>query len=226
MILETNPAPYATEISLPKLLSNLFLLINAHLSLSHQNSASVIAATPHTAKFLYPISHADSVIHAPEPVDPTPSTIYRTFNQVKTHVHRNLQRLISTQSSKSIPNGTQLAGALSLGLTYINRLQVNSPLSPPSARILIISTSSHSKGQYIPIMNAIFAAQKQKIAIDVVRISGGDETGGAFLQQSSFTTNGVYMRVTPDQIAQLPQYLLQLYATDQATRSYLVFPKR
>ena len=154
--------------------------------------------------------------------------MYRAFNLVKSHVTRNLQHLLSQEhSSKSFPNGTQLAGALSLGLTYINRLQINSPLLPPSARILIVSTSSDSKGQYIPIMNSIFAAQKSKIPIDVVRIAAEEETGGStFLQQASFTTNGVYTLIKPNMMGELPQYMLQLYAADMATRGSLVFPKR
>ena len=154
--------------------------------------------------------------------------MYRAFNNVKSSVTRNLQQLLSQQSrSKVIPNGTQLAGALSLGLTYINRLTIDSPLLPPSARILVVSTSADSKGQYIPIMNAIFAAQKGKIPIDVARIADESDAGGStFLQQASYTTNGVYTVVKPDMMDELPQYLLQLYAADQATRSHLVFPKR
>jgi transcription initiation factor TFIIH subunit 3 len=227
IILETHPAPYATVVSLPILLSNLLLLINAHLSLSHQNTASFIASTPQIAKFLYPTSPADSVVHAPDSSDLPNNSMYRAFHQLKSHVTRNLQRLLSQQSYKSIPNGTQLAGALSLGLTYINRLQIDSPLLHPSARILIVSTSSDSKGQYIPIMNAIFAAQKAKIPIDVVRIAGGGSSSGStFLQQASFTTNGVYTVIKPNMTDELPQYLLQLYAADQATRAHLVFPKR
>jgi transcription initiation factor TFIIH subunit 3 len=153
--------------------------------------------------------------------------MYRAFAQVKVHVTRNLQHLLSEQPLKSMPNGTQLAGALSLGLTYINRLQIDSPLNPPSARILIVSTSQDSKGQYIPIMNAIFAAQKAKIQIDVVRIGGDAKTTeSTFLQQASYTTNGVYTPLEATKLSQLPQYLLQLYAADQAARSHLVFPKR
>jgi transcription initiation factor TFIIH subunit 3 len=227
VILETHPSAYATDVSLPVLLSNLLLLINAHLSLSHQNSASLIASTPHVAKFLYPTSPAESVVHAPEPYEPPGNTMYRAFNQVKSSVTRNLQYLLSHQSYKSIPNGTQLAGALSLGLAYMNRLQIDSPLLPPSARILIASTSTDSKGQYIPIMNTIFAAQKAKIPIDVVRIAE-ENTGGSstFLQQASFTTNGIYTTIKPSMMNELPQYLLQLYAADSATRLNLVFPKR
>ena len=154
--------------------------------------------------------------------------MYRAFNIIKTSVTRNLQHLLSQQqSSRFIPDGTQLAGALSLGLTYINRLTIDSPLLPPSARILVVSTSADSKGQYIPIMNAIFAAQKGKIPIDVVRIAEESDAGAStFLQQASFTTNGVYTVVKPDMLDELPQYLLQLYAADQATRGHLVFPKR
>jgi transcription initiation factor TFIIH subunit 3 len=156
--------------------------------------------------------------------------MYRAFNQVKTQVTRNLQYLLSQQlPSKALSAGTQLAGALTLGLTYINRLQVNSPLRPPSARILVVSTSVDAKGQYIPIMNAIFAAQKSRIAIDVARIADeGDEAkGSTFLQQAAYTTGGVYTPLSTSAVeTSLPQYLLQLYASDLATRSHLVFPKR
>ena len=44
VILETHPSAYASNVSLPVLLSDLLLLINAHLSLSHQNSASFVAS--------------------------------------------------------------------------------------------------------------------------------------------------------------------------------------
>ena len=69
------------------------------------------------------------------------------------------------------------------------------------------------------------AAQKGKIPIDVARISV--ETGGnTFLQQAAYTTNGIYTLIKPSMMDELPQYLLQLYAADQATRANLVFPKR
>jgi transcription initiation factor TFIIH subunit 3 len=229
VILETHPTPYATSISLPTLLSTLLLLINAHLSLSHQNTASFIASAPHVAKFLYPESPADSVVHAPPLLDPQNNSMYRAFGIIKTAVTRNIRHLLAQQyATKSAVSGTQLAGALSLGLTYINRLHVNQPLLPPSARILIISTSADHKGQYIPIMNAIFAAQKTRIPIDVIRIGTEEESSGStFLQQASYTTNGVYTKLDAGQVrSSLPQYLLQLYAADQATRSQLVFPKR
>ena len=158
--------------------------------------------------------------------------MYNAFNQIKTQVTRNLQILLSEQenhTTPSLPTETQLSGALSLGLTYINRLQTSAPLLSPTARILLISTSTDSKGQYIPIMNAIFAAQKSKIPIDVVRITEeveGRKTGG-FLQQAAFTTGGVYTPLQPNAVStSLAQYLLQLYACDQATRNHLVFPKR
>jgi transcription initiation factor TFIIH subunit 3 len=76
-------------------------------------------------------------------------------------------------------------------------------------------------------MNAIFAAQKAKIPIDVVRIGeDGENSGSTFLQQASFTTNGIYTPLEASAVSELPQYLLQLYAADQATRGHLVFPKR
>jgi hypothetical protein len=78
-------------------------------------------------------------------------------------------------------------------------------------------------------MNAIFAAQKGKIPIDVVRLTAEEDEvgeGSTFLQQASFTTNGIYSLIKPSMIDELPQYMLQLYAADLTTRGSLVFPKR
>lgn len=77
-------------------------------------------------------------------------------------------------------------------------------------------------------MNTIFAAQKARIPIDVIRIDTEEESSGStFLQQASYTTNGVYAKLDATAVTtSLPQYLLQLYAADQTTRTHLVFPKR
>ena len=75
-------------------------------------------------------------------------------------------------------------------------------------------------------MNAIFAAQKQKVQIDVIRVdteSGGECT---FLQQASYTTGGMYTALKAKEINMLPQYLLQLFSADQDTRGHLVLPKQ
>jgi transcription initiation factor TFIIH subunit 3 len=59
-------------------------------------------------------------------------------------------------------------------------------------RILIIHASPDVTAQYIRIMNAIFAAQKLDIPIDVCMFY---DTDSVFLQQASYMTRGIYSKV-------------------------------
>ncbi|KAL2265517.1 hypothetical protein VTJ83DRAFT_6617 [Remersonia thermophila] len=67
------------------------------------------------------------------------------------------------------------------------------------ARILILSVSDSAPAQYIPTMNAVFAAAHARIAIDTLSLRGR----ATFLEQASFITNGTFIR------AQEPRGLLQ-----------------
>lgn len=57
--------------------------------------------------------------------------------------------------------------------------------------------------QYIPTMNAIFAAQRSGVVIDACYLGSSQS---AFLQQAAHLTGGVYLR--PARPAGLLQYLL------------------
>jgi transcription initiation factor TFIIH subunit 3 len=67
------------------------------------------------------------------------------------------------------------------------------------ARILIISVSDSSPAQYIPTMNAVFAAAHARITIDTLSLRGS----ATFLEQASFITRGTFIR------AEEPRGLLQ-----------------
>ncbi|KAK1777883.1 transcription factor Tfb4-domain-containing protein [Copromyces sp. CBS 386.78] len=67
------------------------------------------------------------------------------------------------------------------------------------ARILVVSVSDSSPSQYIPTMNAVFAAAHARIAIDTLALRGS----ATFLQQASYITRGTFIR------AQEPRGLLQ-----------------
>ncbi|KAL9092695.1 MAG: hypothetical protein Q9159_000766 [Coniocarpon cinnabarinum] len=110
---------------------------------------------------------------------------------------------------------TPLAGTLTLALAYINRTltSLQNPTNaigsnPPSipaqdrghgatapnaldARILVVSVSGDLAGQYIPLMNSMFAAQSLRIPIDVLKLSGDS----VLLQQVAHTTSGIF--ITP-----------------------------
>jgi len=68
-------------------------------------------------------------------------------------------------------------------------------------------------------MNAIFAAQRRHIPIDVLKLSGS--TG--FLQQASDATGGAYLDMSRNaQRAAMLQALLQAYVADATARRALV----
>ncbi|KKY35137.1 putative transcription factor tfiih subunit [Diaporthe ampelina] len=66
------------------------------------------------------------------------------------------------------------------------------------ARILVVSVSESSPAQYIPTMNAVFAASHAGIPVDILSLHGK----ATFLQQASYITRGTFME------AHSPQGLL------------------
>jgi len=72
---------------------------------------------------------------------------------------------------------------------------------------------------YIPIMNAIFAAQKLKVKIDVCKVYGEDTV---FLQQAAHLTGGSY--VSPSRRDALLQYLAMCFLAPGAIRNILALP--
>ncbi|CAK7265585.1 RNA polymerase II transcription factor B subunit 4 [Sporothrix epigloea] len=61
------------------------------------------------------------------------------------------------------------------------------------ARILVISVSDSSPAQYIPTMNAVFAAAHAGVAIDVLALRGS----ATFLQQATYITRGTFIAPPP-----------------------------
>ncbi|KAI9803429.1 MAG: General transcription factor IIH subunit 3 [Piccolia ochrophora] len=144
-------------------------------------------------------------------------------------------------------NTTMTAGALSLALAYINKQTVlyadshggtgrastddQPAVAVPRAqqggdaaargvqsRILVVSVSSDLAFQYIPVMNCIFAAQRKRIPIDVLKLYSTT----AFLQQAADATRGIYLHAASP--LGLLQYLMMAFLPDQAARRHLVQP--
>jgi transcription initiation factor TFIIH subunit 3 len=132
-----------------------------------------------------------------------------------------LQELLAHTSANALSgtNETMMAGALSLALAYIHRvcnadnIDVGTTLPRPgdiprqdvasmTARILVVSVSGDLANQYVSVMNSIFAAQRQRVPIDICKIAGDT----VFLQQASDSTGGIYMQL--EHPSSLLQYLL------------------
>lgn len=167
---------------------------------------------------------------------------YRPFANVETAILNNFAKLMEgTKEShlKATPT-TLIGGALSLALSFIAKATLlNSPATSSSdeamlaiadpeairssyvslaSRILIISVSGDLANQYIPVMNSIFAAQRKRIPIDILKLAGDT----VLLQQASDATGGVYMK--PERPEGLLQYLMMAFLPDTTARRSLVMP--
>lgn len=117
------------------------------------------------------------------------------------------------------PTTPLIAGALTLALSHINKTSLafappksssSDPANPsgtnatstsaPSssasdqqptlhARILVLSVSDSAPSQYIPTMNAVFAASHARIPIDTLAVRGSP----TFLQQAAYITGGMFL---------------------------------
>ncbi|KAK9466495.1 TFIIH subunit Tfb4/p34 [Lipomyces arxii] len=153
-------------------------------------------------------------------------SMYRQFRVVNESVLRELDQLLQETKAEDIErNGvpfdsTVMSGALSVALSYINRLAggVDDGDMRMKARVLVVSVCADLASQYVPIMNSIFAAQKMKVPIDVCKL--GNDT--VFLQQAADTTGGVYLHLVNP--TGLIQYLMTVFLPDRLLRKYLVLP--
>jgi transcription initiation factor TFIIH subunit 3 len=175
---------------------------------------------------------------------PNDANKYRPFSQIEHDILASLRELIASTSEIDVSGTTttQMAGALTLALSYINKATLASTESGTTAsssinadgtetssadmpgalhsRILVISVSGDLAHQYIPIMNTTFAAQRLRIPIDILKLAGDT----VFLQQASDATKGTYMQLRNPQ--GLLQYLMMAFLPDQAARKCLFSPSQ
>ena len=135
---------------------------------------------------------------------------YRPFALIEDSFLSSLRELIASTKENDVSSTTttQMAGALTLALEHISKATIaysggSAMDSKPAdttrhdaptglqSRILVISVSGDLAHQYIPIMNTTFAAQRDRIPIDIIKLAGDT----VFLQQASDTTNGIYMKL-------------------------------
>ena len=244
IVLDTNPhawALLAPTLPLSKAIANILVFINAHLAVNNANQVAVVASHSHRAVWLYPRppSTSDDVEMNDEGIaNLDDANKYRPFALIESSLLASLRHLISTttESDVSTTSTTQMAGALTLALCYINKATINysdtgsSSKSAPiglettdtptglQSRILVVSVSGDLAHQYIPIMNTTFAAQRLRIPIDILKLAGDT----VFLQQASDATKGIYMHLRSPQ--GLLQYLMMAFLPDQMSRKHLVAP--
>lgn len=216
-------------------LESVIVFLNAHLAFNSSNKVAVIAAHSQGIKYLYPKSytnHNEGNTSNSSPLSKDLSIInndmYRQFRNVDETLVEELYNLFQEEKREvdKITQKSTLAGAMSAGLTYINRIAKELSTISLKSRLLVITCGSGGGRdeifQYIPIMNCIFSATKLKCPIDVVKIGGRRES--TFLQQTTDATHGVYLHVESTQ--GLIQYLSTAMFIDPSLRQIIVKPSQ
>ncbi|OAA54012.1 transcription factor TFIIH subunit Tfb4 [Cordyceps fumosorosea ARSEF 2679] len=166
---------------------------------------------------------------------------YPQFAHIEATVMASLKKLMAEMTERDLASTTtQLSGALTLALCHTNKAaralgaseldnaapttaagQGTATSAPPpmKGRILVLSVSDSESAQYIPTMNAVFAAAHGRVAIDALALAG-DAT---FLQQACFNTGGVFLRADANPRGLLA-YLMFGMVADVEAREALVPP--
>lgn len=204
-------------------LSHLLTFINSHIALKHENTLAVFAALPGKSEMLF--SSADMITASS--LEPADSNTYQPFRTVDAAVMKGISDRLDAVDKTSEEAPCALVGALTKALCHINRLNQSTPEKTSAAttvkvtdsRILIVSVSPDLSSAYIPLMNAIFSAQKLKVPIDVCKLFGPDTV---FLQQAAHLTGGSYMYL--EQKDALLQYLIMTFLPPLKLRQFIATP--
>lgn len=247
IIIDTNPRAWAAlhpVLPISKAIANILVFVNAHLAFSNVNQVAIVAAHVNRAVWLYPtppqISQKDTsgdvqMNDVPNDGPRNSANKYPQFAQIESLVLSSMQKLMTETTEQDLESTTtQLSGALTLALCHINKAsqalsgssgslaeaaQISANTAPPiKGRILVVSVSDSEPSQYIPTMNAVFAAAHAQVAIDTLSLSG-DPT---FLQQACFNTNGTFIAAANPK--GLLTYLMFGLIADTEARQSLITP--
>ncbi|GLB37602.1 putative transcription factor [Lyophyllum shimeji] len=216
-----NPYPLPLSIFLAQLLT----FLNAHIASKHENTLAVFGAFPGKSVMLY------------SSTDPPPQTqvidanSYPPFKLVDSTIVTRVMEEFDEQAEITDEAPNSLVSALAKALCYVNRVTLpttttsskqaegRDPTILPDPRILVLSVSPDLSTSYIPIMNAIFSAQKLKVTIDVCQVYGPESV---FLQQAAHLTGGSYIFL--ERRDALLQYLIMSFLSPPSIRKILSVP--
>ncbi|KAI6026180.1 transcription factor Tfb4 [Pisolithus microcarpus] len=225
----TNPYP----LTIGSFLSQLLAFLNAHIEhasrlrgFSRQEVCPSRRARPARRVMLY--TSTEALVDEPPPLD---ANSYPPFRMVDTTVTRQILReLDAIEPGDEQP--CALVGALTKALCYINRITLPSTSSTnvaegsthlPDPRILILSVSPDLSSSYIPIMNAIFSAQKLAKS-NLLTSAKSTAPTPVFLQQAAHLTNGSYIYL--ERRDALLQYLIMSFLPPPLVRKVLTVPRQ
>ncbi|KAI1084522.1 transcription factor Tfb4 [Whalleya microplaca] len=176
----------------------------------------------------------------------TSANKYPQFAQIEASIRDSLRSLIDSTTTADLHPTTLISGALSTALAHINKTSLafapsktssdpadptgssaaaaaaassSSSMSALHARILVVSVSDSEPAQYIPTMNAVFAASHARIPVDTLSLYGSP----TFLQQAAFITGGTFLSAAANPRGLL-SYLMFGFLADAEARRSLVAP--
>lgn len=260
LILEVTPSGWyniRNEASIIDIVRALLVFLNAHLALNNSNQVAFILSTPSGNKFLHPNpdhSYDDIRLQSdnqgPEPF--VSKSMYRQFRVVDEAVLEELDKtmkLLETGDPSKLNGNSKLSGALSLALTYTNRMmKLDQSISTTKAsaissaanitnkestsadansygttrmksKVLVVTPNDNEDIKYISLMKAIFGAQKMKVALDIAKLGKRDSS---YLQQAADATNGIYLHI--EKPHGLIQVLSTAYFIEPSIRSLMILP--
>ncbi|KAF9010522.1 transcription factor Tfb4-domain-containing protein [Cyathus striatus] len=222
------PPANTFPLSLSSFLSQLLVFLNAHMASKHENTLAVFGAFPGKSVMLYAstdLSPDQFMIDA---------NSYPPFKLVDTTVMKRIGEELDELGEPEDEAPCSLVGAFTKALCYVNRISIPPPTIKstvpttinagdsnvlPGPRILILSVSPDLSESYIPIMNAIFSAQKLKVTVDACQVYGSDTV---FLQQAAHLTGGSYIYL--ERRDALLQYLIMSFLPPPSVRQTLAVP--
>lgn len=162
---------------------------------------------------------------------PQPSAVVTSPNTGKLEKLAAMNDTIITQLNTlcgKAPDPTPrsaLAVTLTKALCYVMTARARAARASEAAdasrgggeRIVILSATASLHDQYIPMMNCIFAAQKEEIMVDACLLDGPS----ALLQQAAALTGGVYTEVKPRELQDLLHHLIAVFLPDGDDRELL-----
>lgn len=145
VILDLSPQGWyriRDQILIHDAVKSLLVFMNAHLALNNSNQVSFIASSPHGPSFLYPNPLKSTLDDDENLVNPEMYRQFRIVNEtVVEEINRELAK-IDTTSSRSL-----LSGAISMALTYTNRmLRLDQSITTTTASAINSTTAATANG--------------------------------------------------------------------------------
>lgn len=207
LVLETNPEYWRVAGDFDVALRQVLIFVNAHLSLSKRNRVVLIAMhADGKCHYLYESGSGSNGPGDAEKLDPIQCDVGKKALAA-------LAALPAAASNANAQVTAPLAAALSMAMCYANCHETTR--HPP--RIVCVQGSADYSGQYIPVMNCIFSAQRARVTVDACVL--GEDRESAFLQQAAHITGGAYYKArSPHELA---QHLLSASSADASARRAL-----